>query len=104
MNSTGACSSSIIMKVLVDEHSDGWEVKLRERGFEAQNVRKLRNEGMALQADFSVLDYAKSHNMVLVTRDRENIAGCRENGIPCVPLDGDALFRLDVSELGLLGK
>lgn len=92
------------MKVLVDEHSDGWDVKLRERGFEAQSVRKLREKGMDLRTDFSVLSYAKSHNMVLVTRDKENIMGCRENGILCVPLDDDALFGLAVSELERLGK
>ena len=92
------------MKVLVDEHSDGWDVKLRERGFEAQSVKKLRSEGMALQADFSVLKYAQSNEMVLVTKDKENIMGCRENGIRCVPLDDNALFELAVSELERLGK
>jgi len=87
------------MKVLVDEHSDGWDERLRERGFEAQSVKKLRSEGMALQSDFSVLDYARSHGMVLVTQDKENIAGCREQKIPCVALDDDALFGLALYEL-----
>ena len=87
------------MKVLVDEHSDGWEVKLRERGFEAQSVKKLRNEGVALRADFSVLDYARSNEMVLVTKDRESIMGCREQGIQCVALDDDTLFGLTLYEL-----
>lgn len=87
------------MKVLVDEHSDGWEAKLRERGFEAQSVKKLRSEGMALQSDFSVLDYARSNGMVLVTKDTENIKGCREQGIPCVALDDNALFGLTLYEL-----
>ena len=87
------------MKVLVDEHSDGWEVKLCERGFEAQSVKKLISGGMALRADFSVLDYAKSNGMVLVTKDKENIKACRENKIPCVALDDDALFGLTLYEL-----
>lgn len=98
---TGACD---IMKVLVDEHSDGWEARFRERGFEAQSVRKLRNDGMALQSDLSVLDYARSNEMVLVTKDKENIKACRENKIKCVALDDDALFELAVSELERLDK
>ena len=92
------------MKVLVDEHSDGWDVRLRERGFEAQSVKKLRSEGMALQSDFSVLDYARSNEMVLVTKDTENIKGCREQGIQCVALDDDAFFGLTLYELERLGK
>ena len=93
------------MKVLVDEHSDGWEMKLRKRGFEAQSVKKLKDdEGMKLGADFSVLDYARSHGMVLVTKDNENIKGCRENGIPCVALDDDAFFRLALCELERLDR
>lgn len=92
------------MKVLVDEHSDGLDERLRERGFEAQSVKKLINKGMALRSDFSVLKYAESNRMVLVTKDKENISGCRENGIQCVALDDDALFEHAVSELERLRK
>ena len=72
---TGACN---IMKVLVDEHSDGLDERLLNRGFEAQSVKKLRSKGMHLQSDFSVLKYAESNGMVLITKDKENIQGCRE--------------------------
>ena len=92
------------MTVLVDEHSDGLDEKLLKRGFEAQSVKKLISKGMALRSDFSVLDYARSNEMVLVTKDNENIKGCRENGIQCAALDDDALFEHVVSELERLDR
>ena len=93
-----------MVRVLVDEHSDGWDKRLQELGFDAQSVRKLNESGKNLKTDFSVLSYAKENEMVLVTRDKENIKGCHENGIRCVPLDDDALFRLAVRELKHLSE
>lgn len=90
------------MRVLVDEHSDGWDEKLQEAGFEAQSVRKLNDCGKNLHTDFSVLSYAQENDMILITRDKENIKACRENNIRCIPLDDDALFGLALSELGRL--
>ncbi|MDE0090364.1 MAG: DUF5615 family PIN-like protein [Thaumarchaeota archaeon] len=92
------------MKVLVDEHSDGLDERLLKRGFEAQSVKKLISRGMALRSDFSVLKYAESNKMVLVTKDKENILGCQENNILYVALDDDALFEHAVSELERLSK
>ena len=88
-----------LMKVLVDEHSDGWDIKLRDLGFTAQSVRKLNDDGHDLRTDFSVLNYAKHNDMILLTRDKENIKACHENNIRCIPLDDDAVFNLAVSEL-----
>lgn len=90
---------NIMVVVLVDEHSDGWDERLMLMGFEAQSVRKLNDDGRNLKTDYSVLSYAKEHNMVLLTRDKENIKACTENNIPCIPLDDDALFALAVREL-----
>lgn len=59
---------------------------------------------MVLRSDFSVLKYAESNRMVLVTKDEGNISGCRENGIRCVALDDDAFLEHVVSELERLGK
>ena len=89
----------IVVIVLVDEHSDGWDDRLNSLGFEAQSVRKLNDDGQNLKTDYSVLNYAKEHDMVLLTRDKENIKACAENNIPCIPLDDDALFALAVREL-----
>ena len=90
---------TLAMKILVDEHSDGWDERLCDLGFDAHSVRKLNTRGVNLRTDFSVLNYARQNDMVLLTRDKENIMACRENGIPCVPLDDDAMFKLAVAEL-----
>ena len=93
-----------MVRVLVDEHSDGWDMRLRELGFDAQSVRKLNQEGRGLRTDFSVLNYARENGMIFITRDKENIMACRDNGIRCVPLDDDAVFGLAVRELERLCK
>ncbi len=87
------------VKILVDEHSDGWDEKLQELGFEAQSVRKLNDSGKDLRTDFSVIRYAQEHGMILITKDKENVKACRENGIACISLDDEAVFKLAVAEL-----
>ncbi len=70
--------------LLVDAMYGGLDARLAEIGCEAQSVRKLCAEGLPMRSDFSVLKYAEKYGMILVTNDRENIAGCEENGIPCI--------------------
>jgi len=43
--------------------------------------------GFRLKFDFSVITYADENDMILLTRDGENLGGCMENQIPCVQLD-----------------
>ena len=87
------------MKVLVDENIDGWDTRLNERGFDAFSVRKLIGDGEKLTSDFSVISYARDNDMVLITKDKESIMACMENGIRCVSLDDQAIFELAVREL-----
>lgn len=96
--------STHMVKVLVDEHSDGWDERLQELGFDAQSVRKLNHSGVNLKTDFSVLNYAKQNKMILITRDKENIQACKENNIPCISLDDDSVFQLALIELEKLCK
>ena len=56
------------MKILIDEMDDGWDEKLKELGFDAFSVKKLRMAGYKLKTDYSVINYAKEnkecrHNM-----------------------------------------
>lgn len=87
------------MKVLVDENIDGWDTKLNDMGFDARSVRKLIDGGEKLTSDFSVMNYARDNNMILITKDKECIRGCMENGIKCVSLDDQAIFKFMVGEL-----
>ena len=73
------------MKILVDEMYDGLDEKLKKAGYlQVESVKKLINEGKKLESDFSVLNYARDNDMVLVTADVENKKGCEENNMPVI--------------------
>ena len=47
------------MKILIDEMDDGWDEKLKELGYDAYSVKKLRTSGHKLQTDYSVINMLK---------------------------------------------
>jgi len=87
------------MKILVDEMDDGWDEKLRNLGYDAYSVKKLRIEGEKLRTDYSVINYARENNMLLITRDTESGQACEENNLPYILLDNDEIFRIVVDKL-----
>ena len=87
------------LKILVDEMDDGMDEKLKEIGFDAYSVKKLRADGLKLHADYSLITYAKENNMILITRDTESGEACDENGIPCVLLDNNEIFKIVTEKL-----
>ena len=87
------------LKFLVDEMDDGMDKKLKENGFDAYSVKKLRADGLKLHADYSVINYAKENNMILITRDNETIDACKENAIPCILLDREEIFKIVLKKL-----
>ncbi len=91
--------SSEKLKILVDEMDDGMDERLREIGFDAYSVKKLRSEGKKLHADYSVINYARENNMILVTRDTENGIACNENNLPYILLDNAEIFKIVVEKL-----
>ena len=86
-------------KILVDEMDDGMDEKLKEIGYDAYSVKKLRSEGKKLHADYSVINYARENDMILVTRDTESGIACKENNLPCILLDNDEIFKIVVEKL-----
>lgn len=86
-------------KVLVDEMDDGWDEKLRQLGFDAFSVKKLRSEGKKLRTDYSVINYARENDMILVTRDTESGQACEENDLPYILLDNEEIFRIVLEKL-----
>jgi len=86
-------------KILVDEMDDGMDEKLNEIGYDAYSVKKLRTEGKKLHADYSVINYARENDMILVTRDTESGIACQENNLPCILLDNDEIFKIVVEKL-----
>jgi len=87
------------MKILIDEMDDGWDEKLKELGYDAYSVKKLRAAGHKLRTDYSVINYAKENNMVLVTRDTESGQACEENSLPYILLDNNEIFNIVVDKL-----
>lgn len=92
------------MKVLVDEMDDGWDEKLEDAGHEAYSVKKLILEGKKLHTDYSIINYAKENDMILVTRDTESGQACEENNIPCILLDNNEIFKIVVEKLKNFGQ
>lgn len=78
---------------------DGWDEKLRTLGYDAYSVKKLLNEGKKLRTDYSIINYAKENNMVLITRDTESGQACAENGLPCILLDNNEIFKIVLEKL-----
>ena len=60
------------LKILVDEMDDGMDERLREIGYDAYSVKKLRSDGVKLRTDYSVINYARENNMIIITRDAES--------------------------------
>jgi len=89
----------VSLKILVDEMDDGMDEKLNTLGFEAYSVKKLLTQGKKLRTDYSIINYAKENEMILVSRDTEVGQACKENNIPCILLDNDEIFKIVVQKL-----
>lgn len=87
------------MKILVDEMDDGWDEKLKSLGYDAYSVKKLITEGKKLHTDYSVINYARENDMILITRDTESGQACIENNLPCILLDNNEIFKIILEKL-----
>jgi predicted nuclease of predicted toxin-antitoxin system len=87
------------MKILVDEMDDGMDEKLRNLGYDAYSVKKLLTEGKKLRTDYSIINYARENQMILITRDTESGQACAENNLPCILLDNAEIFKIVVEKL-----
>ena len=65
----------------------------------AYSIKKLRAEGKKLHSDYSVINFAKENDMILVTRDTENGQACQEHNLPCILLDNDEIFKIVIEKL-----
>jgi len=86
-------------KILIDEMDDGMDEKLNSMGYQAYSIKKLRVEGKKLHSDYSVINFAKENDMILVTRDTENGQACKENNLPCIILDNEEIFKIVLEKL-----
>lgn len=92
------------LKILVDEMDDGWDEKLQMLGYDAYSVKKLRAEGKKLRTDYSVINYARENDMILVTRDTESGQACEENNLPYILLDNEEIFKIVLDKVNHLSE
>ena len=87
------------MKILIDEMYDGLDEKLREIGHDAYSVKKLIADGVKINTDYSILNYARDNDMILVTQDKETGKACAENDIKCILIDRYAILDFVLKQL-----
>ncbi len=87
------------LKILVDENLDGMDERLKEKGYDAYSVRKLQIEGKKLGSDYSIINYARENNMIIVTKDTEFRKASEENNFPLILLDDEEIFNVIVEKL-----
>ena len=87
------------VKILVDEMDDGMDDRLKNIGYDAYSVKKLLTDGMKIHTDYSIINYAKENDMILITRDTESGEACSENNISCILLDNDEIFKIVLEKL-----
>lgn len=63
------------------------------------SVKKLCTDGYKLRTDYSVINFAKENDMILVTRDTESGQACEENNLPFLLLDNEEIFKIVVDKL-----
>jgi predicted nuclease of predicted toxin-antitoxin system len=87
------------MKILVDENLDGMDERLKEHGYDAYSVRKLQLAGKKLGSDYSIINYARENNMIIVTKDTEFRKASEENDFPLILLDDEEILKVIVEKL-----
>ena len=87
------------MKILFDEKLDGMDERLKNLGYDAQSVRKLQLEGKKLSSDYSIINYARENDMIIVTKDTEFRKASEENNFPLILLDDEEILKVIVEKL-----
>ena len=87
------------LRILVDEDSDGMTGWLRDKGYEVESVRELKETDELMGHDYNVIKRAHENGMVLITHDVKVISACRANGIKCVAMDEEGVRKHVLEEI-----
>lgn len=87
------------LKILVDENLDGMDERLIQIGYDAYSVRKLQIKGIKLGSDYSIINYARENNMIIVTKDTEFRKASEENNFPLILLDDEEILKVIIEKL-----
>jgi len=87
------------LRILVDENLDGMDDRLKAIGYDAYSVRKLQIQGKKLGSDYSIINYARENNMIIVTKDTEFRKASEENNFPLILLDDEEILKVITEKL-----
>lgn len=92
------------MKVLLDAMLDGWHDRLLHMGYDVASVKDLDRRGHKLEGDDRLMiEYAREHGMILITKDQRCGRNCEAVGIRCILLGDDQLFQILLAKLAEYG-
>lgn len=81
------------IRILVDETSDGLDIKLRDAGYHTESVKKMRAVDAKMAYDYNIIQHARDNSMILITKDRETGRACKANDIPCILVSDDLILH-----------
>ncbi len=81
------------MKFLLDEHAEYYQKELEKQNHETETAKKLRGENSIYRNDHNLIEYAKEHTMIIITKDRELGQTCKDNNYPCIWITDDKIFE-----------
>src|SRR4051794_10485066 len=90
------------MKILVDQMYQNIFLELERLNYDVESVDILIREGKKLKSDYSILKYAELNNMILITRDGQNVRGCDENDILCIALGENPDIAAVIQKIGII--
>ena len=81
------------MKFLLDEHAEYYQKELEKRNHETKSAKKLRAREEKYRNDYNLIEYAKEHNMIIITKDGDLGQACYDNSYPCIWITDDKIFE-----------
>lgn len=81
------------MRFLVDEHAEYYQKELGKGGHETESAKKLRDKDRKFRNDYNLIEYAKEHKMIIITKDGDLGQACMDNEYPCIWITDDKIFE-----------
>ncbi|QLH06714.1 DUF5615 family PIN-like protein [Nitrosopumilus ureiphilus] len=81
------------MKFLLDEHAEYYQKELEHQNHETESAKKLRAEDPKYRNDYNLIEYAKEHEMTIITKDGDLGQACTDNNYPCIWITDDKIFE-----------
>ena len=80
------------MKFLLDEHAEYYQKELG-KNHEIETAKKLRVEDPKYRNDYNLIEYAKQHQMTIITKDGDLGQACKDSNYPCIWITEDKIFE-----------